>query len=216
MNWKLSKRADAAEKTGLPPEIREGVSAYIEKFYRGGEPESEALPTGPRPEELPPGRETDSGVCRSMPRQDVRSCRSVCSCAPAPRSAGSGAKPGLFSFAPSMEDPFGRKLFAIIDERGLSDPQVYKAANLDRKVFSKIRSNPQYHPSKGTAIALAMALHLSLGSARELLGSAGYALSHSIMSDVIVEYCITSGTYDLITVNELLNEYDQPTLDTIK
>lgn len=111
-----------------------------------------------------------------------------------------------------MDKTFQQYLFMLIDRRGLSDPEVYKKANIDRKHFSKIRSNVDYSPSKKTALALAVALELSIDETRDLLSRAGLALSPSLMSDRIIEYCIETGNYDIYEINCILFKYDQPTL----
>ena len=105
---------------------------------------------------------------------------------------------------------FQEMLLHLIDEKGLTDTEVYKSANLDRKLFSKIRCNKDYKPSKSTALALAIALRLSLDETADLLGRAGLAISPSSKSDLIVKYCILHGIYDIISVNEILYAYDQP------
>ena len=109
-------------------------------------------------------------------------------------------------------ESFQTCLFRLIDERGRTDADVYKKANLDRRLFSKIRSNPQYHPKKQTALALAMALELNLDETVDLVGRAGFALSDSNLFDLIIEYCIGHRIYDLMTVNSILFEHDQPLL----
>ena len=111
-----------------------------------------------------------------------------------------------------MDKTFQEYLFMLIDRRGLTDPEVYKKANIDRKHFSKIRSNVDYSPSKKTALALALALELNIDETRDLLRRAGLALSPSIMSDRIIEYCIETGNYDIYEINCILFKYDQPTL----
>ena len=111
-----------------------------------------------------------------------------------------------------LDKTFQQYLFMLIDRRGLSDPDVYKKANIDRKHFSKIRSNVDYSPSKRTALALAIALELSLDETRDLLARAGLALSPSIVSDKIIEYCIETSNYDIYEINCILFKYDQPTL----
>ena len=103
----------------------------------------------------------------------------------------------------------------LIDRKGKTDVEVYKKANLDRRLFSKIRSNKGYMPSKRTILALAIALELSLDETNDLLKRAGYTLSHSQVSDVIVEYFILQGQYDIYAVNEVLFRYDQPLLGGI-
>lgn len=111
-----------------------------------------------------------------------------------------------------LDEPFSTTLLRLIDAKGKDDVEVYKKANLDRRLFSKIRSNRDYMPSKRTVLALAIGLELSLDETDDLLQRAGFALSHSQVADVIVEYFIMHGRYDIMEINAVLFRYDQPLL----
>ena len=112
----------------------------------------------------------------------------------------------------NSDEPFSTTLLRLIDAKGKTDVQVYKKANIDRKLFSKIRTGKDYTPTKRTALALAIALELSLQETEDLLARAGYVLSHSRLFDIIVEFFIGSGRYDIYEINEVLFQYDQPIL----
>jgi O-acetyl-ADP-ribose deacetylase (regulator of RNase III) len=109
-------------------------------------------------------------------------------------------------------ETFAQMLLRLIDEAGVADTLVYKRANLDRKLFSKIRSNMQYKPSKETALALAIGLKLDLEKTEALLGRAGYALSPASRGDLIVKYFLCSGKTDIFAINEALFAYGEKTL----
>jgi O-acetyl-ADP-ribose deacetylase len=106
---------------------------------------------------------------------------------------------------------FSNQLLSLIKVKCLNETDVYKAANIDRKLFSKIRHS-EYHPSRKTAIALILAAHLSLTEASELLRLAGYALSKYEKADVVIAFCLTKQIYDIMLVNELLQEYANTSL----
>ena len=126
----------------------------------------------------------------------------------APAAAGTG----IDELVGNLDEPFGKTLLRLIDTKGKTDVEVYKRANIDRKLFSKIRTGKGYMPGKRTILALAIALELTLDETDDLLERAGFALSHSQKFDVIVEYFIVSGRFDIFEINEVLFKYDQPLL----
>jgi O-acetyl-ADP-ribose deacetylase (regulator of RNase III) len=129
-----------------------------------------------------------------------------------PNEAYPAAGRNLEDLVNHLDETFSQMLLRLIDEKGMTDPVVYKKANLDRKLFSRIRNNIHYRPSKPTVLAFAISLKLNLDETKDLLARAGFALSHSSKFDIIVEYFIEAGLYNIFEINEVLYAYDQNTL----
>ncbi|MBR5981454.1 MAG: hypothetical protein IK035_05545 [Firmicutes bacterium] len=196
------------------PQLLAAVKAFIDEHF---EPEVEVLEdafAGAAPpaynecKQMPPQAEYTKKKHAKFAKMEQASYSM-----PAPSAApamGNAMPRDLDEFLRKTDAGFSETLLKLIDETGEKDSDVYKRARVDRKLFSKIRSNPDYRPSKTTALAFALALHLDLGETNELIGRAGYVLSHSSRADLIAEYFITNGNYDIDALNEVLFAYDLP------
>ena len=130
-------------------------------------------------------------------------------CAPVFNSA--KGKP-LDKYLDEIDSGFREMLFELIDASGMTDVECYKKANVDKRTFSKIKSNKNYKPSKATAIAFAISLHLDLDKTQDLLATLGYTLSKNLVFDKIIRYFIHNENYDIFEINEALFEFDQTLL----
>lgn len=189
--WAEEDANCAAPASALPPSLFAAPT--------GQRPQAPSAPTAPTAP-MAPGA---SAPARPGPHAPA-----------APSMAGRAARPeaatGLDEALAHLDASFTETLFALIDERGLTDAEVYRRANLSRQLFSKIRSKPGYRPTKLTAVALAMALELDLPTTQDLLARAGLALSPANIFDVIVKFFIEHRIYDIYQLNEALFTYDQP------
>lgn len=144
---------------------------------------------------------------------DLEASLPVCVAGAAPSRAGAAvSRREVADLLDALDASFSQTLLALIDARGLTDAQVYRRANISRQLFSKIRRDRGYRPTKQTAVALAVALELTLPETEDLLGRAGLALSASSRFDVIVRYFIERGCYDMYELNAMLFAFDQPLL----
>lgn len=174
----------------LPEALRRGLAAYLQANFL-------------------PARES---MVKPSARQVMREPDCTPMAAPVRRKAGLRPISALRELLEKTDAGFTETLLKLIDKTGKKDSEIYTRANLSRQHFSKIRNNPDYRPSKATALALAIALELDLQQTRDLIGRAGYALTKSSKFDLIVMYFIEQGHYDLDDINAALYEYDQSLL----
>ena len=139
------------------------------------------------------------------PSQALEECLAMPAMAPAPMDSDDWGQ-----LLKDLDAGFSETLLKLIDRSGKKDSEIYKKANVDRKLFSKIRNNMDYKPSKTTALAFAFALELDVDETKDFIGRAGFALSHSSKFDVIVEYFLVNRNYNVFELNEVLFAFDQP------
>ncbi len=176
-------------------------SAILADVDTGISPNRSQLPPFPLPKPGAPA-----------PGQGVKCNAPTAASAPAPAAMLSPRPRSLDEALAHIDESFSEMLLRKIDEHGLTDAQCYKKANVDRRLFSKIRNDKFYKPSKPTVLALAIALELPPREVDEMLRKAGFALSHANKFDIIVEYFIRGGNYNVFEINEALFAFDQPLL----
>lgn len=185
----------------LSETLFQSIASYIDKHYadqRAAAPYSAS-------ENIRSERRChpDMEICKSMAESDA--------CMPCAPAAASKAM-SLEDMLKQADAGFTETLLKLIDKTGKKDSEIYKKANISKQHFSKIRNNPNYKPTKPTAIALALALELSLEDTKDLIGRAGYALTNSSKFDLIIRYFIEQGNYNVTEINVALYEFDQTLL----
>ena len=191
----------------LSEKLFRSVASYIDEYYVVSHDSTYAALDEDRRRIR---RRQEMELCESrtlmaeMPVADAP--EAVQSCAAAPKMKATSLAEKL----KQADAGFTETLLKLIDKTGKKDSEIYKKANLSKQHFSKIRNNPEYKPSKPTAIALALALELSLEDTKDLIGRAGYALTSSSKFDLIIQFFIEQGNYNVVEINIALYEFDQP------
>ena len=169
-------------------------------------------PEQPQPKAAPAPKQNLLEKIRLRRTSKKESASSIKECFPMQESF---ADLSLEDYLKKMDEGFRDMLIRKIDERGMTDAECYKKANVDRKLFNKIKTQYDYRPSKSTVLAFAVALRLSLDETEEMLKKAGFSLSHSSKFDLIVEFFIIHGNYDIFEINEALFSFDQKLLGSV-
>jgi O-acetyl-ADP-ribose deacetylase (regulator of RNase III) len=204
---RAEKRRPLKPRSGRPGNAKESEPPqYFSMMENVEEPSIAPVP-------VPPSR-SSAPLAPSFGSAPAASSRSAAPAAPetAARSADGAGKPSLRELILGRRESFQQYLLRAIDRSGMTDPEVYKRANVDRKLFSKIRSNEDYQPSKRTAVAFAIALKLSEDETLDMLACAGLTLSGSSKFDIIIRYCLRNGIYDIHEINCILFDYEQALL----
>ena len=186
----------------LSEQLFRDVKSYIDENYVAQKLMAQ------RPASAPMESRRPHPFLRREPEAEEAELCSMVACAPAPMEESLS----LDQLLKQTDAGFTETLFRLIDKTGKKDSEIYKKAMISKQHFSKIRNNPDYNPTKSTAIALALALELDLDGTKDLIGRAGYALTKSSKADLIVSYYIERGVYNVVEIDCVLFQYDQPLL----
>lgn len=191
------------ESFELSEKLFKSVSSFIDENYISEKILDEYGVESVRSSRLEPRRLKEKLKFNRQIQAD--NCEEICASSAIPQSSDDWK-----NRLENLDAGFSETLLRLIDRTGKKDSEIYKKANVDRKLFSKIRNNMDYKPSKTTALAFAFALELDIDETRDFIGRAGFALSHSSKFDVIVEYFLVNKNYDIYELNEVLFAFDQP------
>lgn len=201
MLFEIVRNHTKADAYRLPKDLIQSIASYIDQNY---EDTCERAVYGVS-EEIRRNRirrHRDMELCESSVLRESLPCTPMA----APKAA------SLEDMLKQADAGFTETLLKLIDRTGKKDSEIYKKALLTKQHFSKIRNNPNYKPTKPTAIALALALELDLEATKDLIGRAGYALTNSSKFDLIIRYFIEQGNYNVVEINIALYEFDQTLL----
>ena len=198
MPFEIVRNNMKADAYRLPKDLIQSIASYIDQNYVDS---CEKMAYGVA-EEIRRNRirrRRDMEICESAVLRESLPCTPMA----APKAA------SLEDMLKQADAGFTETLLKLIDKSGKKDSEIYKKALLTKQHFSKIRNNPNYKPTKPTAIALALALELDLEATKDLIGRAGYALTNSSKFDLIIRYFIEQGNYNVVEINIALYEFDQ-------
>ena len=198
MPFEIVRNNMKADAYRLPKDLIQSIASYIDQNYVDS---CEKMAYGVA-EEIRRNRirrRRDMEICESAVLRESLPCTPMA----APKAA------SLEDMLKQADAGFTEILLKLIDQTGKKDSEIYKKALLTKQHFSKIRNNPNYKPTKPTAIALALALELDLEATKDLIGRAGYALTNSSKFDLIIRYFIEQGNYNVVEINIALYEFDQ-------
>ena len=187
----------------LSEQLFQGVASYIDQNYVDSR--EQAMYGVAKEIRRSRNRRQDMEICENAVLRESLPCTPMA----APKAA------SLEDMLKQADAGFTETLLKLIDQTGKKDSEIYKKALLTKQHFSKIRNNPNYKPTKPTAIALALALELDLEATKDLIGRAGYALTNSSKFDLIIRYFIEQGNYNVVEINIALYEFDQPLLGAL-
>ena len=192
--------------------IRNGIDFYLEQAFQVNATSSAQVPVQTA-EKIGAWRDSEKEISFGIPAQLQRKESRKTETIPIPGFLRKNSSyKGIDKVLDQKKESFSELLLRMIDEKGLKDSDVYKNANIDRRLFSKIRGDVNYMPSKKTAISFCLALQLEMDEAEELLEAAGYSFSRSARFDLIIRYLIENKEYNIHFVNIVLDDYGEGTL----